>query len=483
MVTQAKDSLIETRSIDMIPDHERHGKPFNQFTLWFGANMQITSVVDGALAVVFGADALWAFIGLFIGNILGGAVMALHSAQGPRLGLPQMISSRAQFGVIGAIVPLVLAVVMYLGFASTGTVLSGQAINGILGVQNPAIGIIIFGTLTAILALLGYKYIHVLGRVATVTGILGFTYLTIMAFVKFPVASLFGVKPFEWTTFLLAVSLSAGWQLTFGPYVADYSRYLPRSTPQSSTFWNTFLGSVIGTQWAMTLGVIISAASAAGFGGSFLKNQVGYLGELGGLGLIAILIYSVIVIGKLTVNTLNAYGSFMSLLTITTALSGKKTASTTLRTLFILGMIAASVCVALFASKDFLNLFKNFILVLLMVFTPWSSVNLIDFYCISKENIDVPGLYDPKGRYGAWNIPALVSYFAGVIAQIPFMAQAMYTGPITKMLGGTDISWIVGLVVTAAIYYPWAKRHNVAPAAMIYPKEYLLAAETEKTNS
>lgn len=476
-MTQAKESLIETRSIDMVPDHERHGTPFSQFTLWFGANMQVTSVVDGALAVVFGADALWAFIGLFIGNILGGAVMALHSAQGPRLGLPQMISSRAQFGVLGAIVPLVLAVVMYLGFATTGTVLSGQAINGILGVETPAVGIIIFGGLTVLLALLGYKYIHVLGRIATVTGILGFTYLTIMAFVKFPVASLFGVKPFELTTFLLAISLSAGWQLTFGPYVADYSRYLPRSTPQSATFWNTFLGTVIGTQWAMTLGVIISAASLTGYGGNFLKNQVGYLGELAGIGIIAVLIYMVIVIGKLTVNTLNAYGSFMSMLTITTALSGKKSTSTAQRTLFIVGMITASVCIAIFASKDFLNLFKNFVLILLMVFTPWSSVNLIDFYCISKENIDVPALYDPNGRYGAWNIPALISYFVGVLIQIPFMAQAMYTGPITKMLGGTDISWIVGLLATAVIYYPWAKRRNVAPDDMIYPEESLIVAE------
>jgi len=470
-VAQEKKGLIETHSIDMVPDHERHGTPFSQFTLWFGANMQVTSVVDGALAVVFGADALWACIGLFIGNILGGAVMALHSAQGPRLGLPQMISSRAQFGVLGAIVPLVLAVLMYLGFATTGTVLSGQAINGILGVETPAVGIIIFGSLTVLLALLGYKYIHVLGRIATITGLLGFSYLTIMAFVKFPVASLFGVKPFELTTFLLAVSLSAGWQLTFGPYVADYSRYLPRSTPQSATFWNTFWGTVIGTQWAMTLGVIISAASLAGYGGNFLKNQVGYLGELAGIGIIAVLIYMVIVIGKLTVNTLNAYGSFMSLLTITTALSGKKSASTTQRALFIVGMIAASVCIALFASKDFLNLFKNFVLVLLMVFTPWSSVNLIDFYLISKENIDVPALYDPQGRYGAWNAPALVSYFIGVLIQIPFMAQAMYTGPITKLLGGTDISWIVGLLATAFIYYPWAKRCNVAPDKMIYPED------------
>jgi len=480
-VAQAKEGLIETRSIDMVPDHERHGTPFSQFTLWFGANMQITTVVDGALAVVFGADPLWACIGLLIGNILGGAVMALHSAQGPRLGLPQMISSRAQFGVMGAIIPLVLAVIMYLGFASTGTVLSGQAINGILGVQTPAIGIIIFGSLTVLMSLLGYKYIHVLGRIATITGLFGFTYLTIMAFVKFPVASLFCVKPFELTTFLLAVSLSAGWQLTFGPYVADYSRYLPKNTPQSATFWNTYLGSIIGTQWAMTLGVIISAASLAGYGGSFLKNQVGYLGELAGIGMVAILIYMVIVIGKLTVNTLNAYGSFMSMLTITTALSGKKSATTTQRTLFILAMITASVCIAIFASKDFLNLFKNFVLVLLMVFTPWSSVNLIDFYCISKENIDIPALYDIKGRYGAWNAPALVSYSIGVLIQIPFMAQAMYTGPITKMLGGTDISWIVGLLATAIIYYPWAMRRNVAPTEMIYPNESLVVAGKGKT--
>ena len=67
-MTQEKEGLIETRSIDMVPDHERHGTPFSQFTLWFGANMQVTTVVDGALAVVFGADPLWAFIGLFLGN-------------------------------------------------------------------------------------------------------------------------------------------------------------------------------------------------------------------------------------------------------------------------------------------------------------------------------------------------------------------------------------------------------------------------------
>jgi len=53
--------------------------------------------------------------------------------------------------------------------------------------------------------------------------------------------------------------------------------------------------------------------------------------------------------------------------------------------------------------------------------------------------------------------------------QIPFMAQKLYTGPITETLGGADISWIVGLVVTAVIFYPWAKRRFDPPAEMIYP--------------
>jgi NCS1 family nucleobase:cation symporter-1 len=68
----AASSAVEARSIEMIPPGERHGHPRGQFTLWFGANAQITAIVDGALAVVFGADAFWAIVGLLVGNILGG---------------------------------------------------------------------------------------------------------------------------------------------------------------------------------------------------------------------------------------------------------------------------------------------------------------------------------------------------------------------------------------------------------------------------
>ncbi|MFC9687364.1 purine-cytosine permease family protein [Kribbella sp. NPDC056951] len=452
--------VVEQRSIDVVPADERHGTPLSQFTLWFGANMQVTAVVDGALAVVFGADALWAIIGLLLGNIFGGIVMALHSAQGPRLGLPQMISSRAQFGVYGAVVPLVLVVVMYLGFAATGTVLAGQAINKILHVGPTAVGIVVFGVLTAVVATLGYRWIHLLGRLATVCGVLGFTYLGIRLLVTSDVGALFGAKPFDWVSFLLAISLGAGWQLTFGPYVADYSRYLPADTPERHTFLATFLGSVIGSQWSMTLGALVAAGGAG-----FLANQVGYLGSLAGP--IAILIYLVIVIGKLAVNCLNAYGGSMTLLTTVTAFNRSTRIGPAARAAYTIAFLAVSVLIALFASKDFLDNFKNFVLVLLMVFTPWSAINLTDYYLISRERVDIPALYDPAGRYGTWNVTALVSYFVGIAAQIPFLAQKLYTGPVTELLGGADISWLIGLLVTTALYLPWSRQTANPPPQTI----------------
>ncbi|MET0757784.1 MAG: cytosine permease [Mycobacterium sp.] len=458
---------VERRTIDVVPDHERHGTPRDQFTLWFGANMQITAIVDGALAVVFGADALWAIIGLLIGNICGGIVMALHSAQGPRMGIPQMISSRAQFGVLGACLPLVLVVLMYLGFAATGTVLSGQAINEILNVDSPWVGIVIFGLLTMIVATIGYRLIHILGRVATVVGAIGFTYLAIRMLMEYDVPALLGAKPFDIVTFLLAVSLSAGWQLTFGPYVADYSRYLPRSTKESATFWGTFLGSVIGSQWSMTLGAIVAAAA----GDEFLASQVTFIGDLAGGAVIALGIYLVIVTGKLAVNCLNAYGGLMTMLTTATAFTRTVHVPQWIRTACVGGFIVVSVLIALLASADFLENFRNFVLLILMAFTPWSAINLVDYYLISKERVDIPALYDPDGRYGRWNVTALVSYAIGIAIQVPFLAQRLYTGPLVDHLGGADISWLVGLFGTAAIYYLWARKTMNPPAQMIYPAD------------
>jgi NCS1 family nucleobase:cation symporter-1 len=219
----------------------------------------------------------------------------------------------------------------------------GSAINLMFGFHSPAVGIIIFGALTALVAVVGYRLIHVVGRISTVVGILGFGYLAWQLCRQFDVVSAFGQKPFTWASFLTAMALSAGWQMTFAPYVADYSRYLPTRTSTAATFWTTFSGSVISSQLAMTFGVLVAA-----LGANFIKNQVGFMGQLAGP---LAVIYLVIVTGKLTVNCLNAYGGFMTVLTTVSAFNRKTQFTATSRLLYILGFVLVTVLVALLASS------------------------------------------------------------------------------------------------------------------------------------
>ncbi|WP_030810379.1 purine-cytosine permease family protein [Streptomyces sp. NRRL S-337] len=449
--------VVERHSIDVVPDDERHGSPVSQFTLWLGANLQITAVVTGALAVVFGANAFWAVIGLLLGNLLGGAVMALHSAQGPRLGLPQMITSRAQFGVRGAVVPLALVIVMYIGFFASGSVLAGQAV-GELTHLGETPGIVLFAAVTALAAAVGYRLIHALGRIAGLVCALAFVYLGIRLLQRADLGTLLHDHRFGLPVFLLAVSLSASWQLAFGPYVADYSRYLPRHTSARATFWWTLSGSVLGAQWSMTFGALAAAAAPD----AFVGHEVGYVVGLGGAGLIASFLYFVIALGKLTINVLNTYGGFMSLVTSVSGFRGQRVLSPRGRAGYIAGIMLAGTAVALLGKDSFLTSFKDFLLFLLTFFTPWSAINLTDYYLISKERYDIAALSDPAGRYGAWNARALTVYALGVLAQLPFLSTAFYTGPLVAPLGGADVSWLVGLAVPAVLYGLAARRGAAA---------------------
>jgi nucleobase:cation symporter-1, NCS1 family len=458
-------AAIEIRSIDYVPDAERHGGLASQFSLWLGANLQITAIVTGALAVVLGGDVFWSLIALCVGQLAGGAVMALHGAQGPQLGLPQMISSRVQFGVYGAIIPLVAVCLMYVGFSASGTVLAGQAVSQLLGVDDGA-GIVIFGCLIVIVTLFGYRLIHLLGRVSSVVGVAAFVYMFSRLLASHDLAALLGVRHFSLNQFLLGMSLSASWQIAYGPYVADYSRYLPRTTRGPAIFAAVGLGSVLGSQIAMTFGVFAAALS----GTAFEHNEVAYIVGLGSTGAAATLLFFCIAFGKVTVTSLNAYGSFMSMATIVSAFRRGVRVSMFQRLCYAIAMVGLSTLLALLGRHSFLKGFEAFILLLLAVFTPWSAINLVDYYCFTRSRYDVPALSDPDGRYGRWNTTGIAIYFVGILVQVPFLSTAFYTGPLVAPLGGADISWIVGLVVPGALYYAIVRSSpRQIPSSLILP--------------
>src|SRR5689334_8948490 len=89
--------MIETRSIDYVPDDERHGKVTHQGPFWFVGNFQPFTLALGFVGPSLGLSLGWTIIAGLAGIAFGTSFMAFHATQGPVLGLPQMIQSRAQF--------------------------------------------------------------------------------------------------------------------------------------------------------------------------------------------------------------------------------------------------------------------------------------------------------------------------------------------------------------------------------------------------
>src|ERR1700712_1603425 len=120
---------IESRSIDYVPLRERHGKVSDMGPLWFMSNAQIATLAVGLISFAEGGNLIWSLIAIVVGVLLGTFFMAAHSAQGPQLGLPQMIQSRPQFGYLGALLGWAFAYLQYAGFNVFNSVLAGESIN------------------------------------------------------------------------------------------------------------------------------------------------------------------------------------------------------------------------------------------------------------------------------------------------------------------------------------------------------------------
>ena len=61
---------LESSTIRPIPLTERHGTAGDLFTVWFGTNFMLLTIVTGGLAVtVFALPFGWALAGLSVGNL------------------------------------------------------------------------------------------------------------------------------------------------------------------------------------------------------------------------------------------------------------------------------------------------------------------------------------------------------------------------------------------------------------------------------
>jgi NCS1 family nucleobase:cation symporter-1 len=441
-----KSMDIENRSIEFIPENERYGSARRLFTIWCSANMQVTTMVIGALGIVAGLDLGWTCIGLILGNLIGSIFMAAHSAQGPHLGIPQMIQSRAQFGVIGAGVPLGIVVIAYILFTAANGVVMRDSIKAVASVSDNE-AIILFGALTLVVGFIGYELIHKIGAYMSAISLVIFAVAGYVVLQKGLPDGVWEVSghTFKFAAFCLVVTQAASWTLGAGPYVADYSRYLPSSISTRSTFWYSYLGIVVGSGVVMLLGAIMASAAmdVTTDPGSAIAKLFPQHSQLA---------YYVIILGVLEWNVMNLYSSYMSTTTIFTGFKGAQQIGM-LAKFVIMTIVAVIVTwIAIAAQYNFNAYFSDILIGQVYVLVPWSAINLVDYYLIRKGNYSVPAMYDVNGIYGKVNWNTLLIYGLAIIVQIPFMELSFYKGPIDHLVG-TDISWLPALVVPGILYY------------------------------
>lgn len=436
----------EYRTLEFIPEDERFGSISSQFTLWFSTGLNVTASVIGAIAVTANGALVWSLLGLLIGQVIGAIILSFHALQGPALGVPQIISTRAQFGIKGTLFPAAMVCLMCIGLSASGSILAGQSFAAIFGITDSQ-SIVIFSVFILMLTIFGYRVIHTVARIAALLSVIAFAYMFWSLLNHHDIGLLLHDHDFSATGFWLAVSLSASWQLSFCPFVADYSRYLPRNSNPFKVFFATLGGSVLGAQIAMMFGVVTATLAGSHFAGHEMTYMVG----LGSTGVIALMLYITIAIGKLVALTLNTYTSSICCLSLMDH-GNKNKLSPGKRFFIALIIITISTALAISSQHDIMVNLTSLTTLILTCMTPWSIINLFDFYCNPRQP-DYTGLTNQAdiNIFPSKYITYLAIYIVSILIQLPFISTSFYHGVLSNWITDVDISWMIGLAFPGII--------------------------------
>jgi nucleobase:cation symporter-1, NCS1 family len=457
---------VEVRSIDYVPLNERHGKLSDLGPLWFMSNAQIATLAVGLISITSGGNLIWSLIAIVAGTVIGTFFMAFHSAQGPQLGLPQMIQSRPQFGYVGALLVWLFAYLQYAGFNVFNTILAGQAGATTIGLGEK-LGIVIATVLAVVVALIGYDFIHRVEQGLTYTFLVIFGVFTIGAIVTLGLPSgALDPGAFKIVPFLTQFGVTAGYQISWAIYVSDYSRYLPPDVTVRRTFWWTYWGSGLGAAWLMGLGALLAASAGKAFD-TVASIDKAADGVFNGFGTVVLLFAA---LGLISVTALNLYGGSLTLIS---AIDSVRSVRPTLgvRVVTISFTAALSLVVALISSESFLTNFENFLLLILYLFIPWTAVNLIDYYVVRRGHYAVEEIFKPSGIYGRWGWRGIAAYLIAFACMVPFFSTPSFTGPIAKAMSGADLSLFIGAPVAGALYLLFARSIDVESERRLAERE------------
>jgi purine-cytosine permease-like protein len=121
--------------------------------------------------------------------------------------------------------------------------------------------------------------------------------------------------------------------------------------------------------------------------------------------------------------------------------------------------ISSAIVLYILFVQDFTTALNNFVALLIVWLAPFAGVWLIDGI-LRRWQYDPVAIHATKRSqhsvYWGWNginVRGFVAMFAGVIACLLTINAPVFQGPLSRLLDGADLTWIVGFVVSGLTYF------------------------------
>lgn len=440
---------LEQRGIERVEPNERsHTSLIDNFTMWLSANMVISTVALGAIAIpIFGLGFWDSFGAIFIFNILAVLPVAYFSTFGPRLGLRQMTISRFAFGWYGAKITALFNIAACIGWSAVNVVVGSQIISALSDEAVPTwLSILGLAALTTAVSVYGYKYVHRYERFAWIPMAAVFVIVFLvskeqMAIVPTPVwnmAHVASLVSFGGAVFGFATSWSS--------YAADYTVNQSEDTPVKQVFWLTFFGVIIPCIVLEMLGLGLTTITAFGKassegGGALLAAALKPLGSLG---------EALLLLLALSVVANNIPNDYSLGLTIQVLGRGFHRINRAVWT-FVGAIIYISIAVVVAA--HFNSALENFVLLVAYWIGPWSVILILEHIIVKRGHYNLEGWNEARHLPVGW--AALLSMGFGLFGVYLGAAQVLFVGPIAAIFNppyGMDLGFEIGTLFAAGAY-------------------------------
>jgi NCS1 nucleoside transporter family len=445
------DNGVETHGIERVsPETRAHVRIFDNFTMWLSANLVISTIALGTISTFFGLGFWDGLAVIIIFNVLGTLPVAFFSTLGPKLGLRQMTISRFSFGWVGGIIMALFNVAATIGWSAVNVIVGGQLVVVLSKGAIPIwAGIALIAVLTTVVSIYGYKYVHGYERWAWIPVAIMFAILFIVALPHFQLTGVTNTATAELVGFITFGGAVYGFATGWSSYAADYNVNQPENTPSSRVFWLTFLGVVIPCILLETLGLLFTTAlgSVTAWNTAFGKfGNVGALlaavvNPLGGFGTLLLVLLALSVIAN---NIPNDYSLGLSMQVLGKAFQRVK------RYVWTLIGAVVYVTIAIIGSANFAGTLQNFLLLIAYWLGPWAIILVIEHFVFRRGKYNVDDWNTASKLPIGW--AAIVSMVIGLLGVYLGAAQSLFTGPVAKLLSGTDVGFELGLVLAGIAY-------------------------------